>query len=195
MSETKSVAVLVGTKGRGSNMANLIEAGRDGRMNAQVALVVSPQHSTPAVEKAHQLNTPVKVHGYKDPDYATDLLNTLEAHQIDIVCLAGYMTLLPTVVLNRFPERVLNIHPALLPKFGGKGMYGMRVHTAVLEAAEETSGCTVHYVTEEYDEGAPIIQLEVDVHQDDTPETLAARVNEAEMKAYPQAVNTVLTKI
>ena len=195
MSGKPKVAVLVGTKGRGSNMANLIQAGRDGRMNAEVSLVVSPKPNTPAVAKAQKLNTPVKVHGYKDASYAQDLLATLQSHQIDLVCLAGYMTLLPKLVLDQFPQRVLNIHPALLPKFGGKGMYGLHVHRAVLEAGEATTGCTVHYVTEEYDEGDPIACLKVKVLKSDTPESLAARVNEAEMRAYPRAVNRAVKNL
>lgn len=189
------VAVLVGSKGRGSNMANLIEAGQTGRMQAQVALVVSPKDETPAVLRAQNLQASVTVIPYKDPDYSNRLLATLQDHQIDLVCLAGYMTLLPKPVLDAFPHRVLNIHPALLPKFGGKGMYGHHVHEAVLAAGESVSGCTVHYVTEEYDEGAVITQEEVAVLPDDTPDTLAARINAAEMVAYPRAVDLVLAKL
>ncbi|MFN3683119.1 MAG: formyltransferase family protein, partial [Fimbriimonadaceae bacterium] len=109
-----------------------------------------------------------------------------------LVCLAGYMRLLPKEVLDSFPNRVLNIHPALLPKFGGKGMYGMRVHEAVLRAGEAESGCTVHLVNERYDEGPIVVQLRCPVLPDDTPETLAARVLELEHRAYPEAVRKVL---
>ena len=151
MSHPKRVAILVGSKGRGTNMANLIEAGRDGRMDANVALVVSPKDATPAVEKANSLQIPVSILSHKSPSYAQDLLRALQDNQIDLICLAGYMTLLPLTILNHFPNQVLNIHPALLPKFGGKGMYGIFVHQAVLEAKESESGCTVHYVTEHYD--------------------------------------------
>ena len=109
-----------------------------------------------------------------------------------IVCLAGFLRLLPTEVLNGFPGRILNIHPSLLPKFGGKGMYGIRVHEAVLAAGENESGCTVHLVSEHYDEGAILLQRRCAVLPDDTPETLAARVLKEEHIAYIQAIKDMI---
>jgi phosphoribosylglycinamide formyltransferase-1 len=110
----------------------------------------------------------------------------VERARADLVVLAGYLHLLP--IPESWRGRVLNIHPALLPKFGGKGFYGERVHRAVLAAGERESGCTVHYVTDEYDSGPPLLQLRVPVLPDDTPETLAARVFEAEKRALPAAI-------
>lgn len=103
------------------------------------------------------------------------------------------MRLLPSEVLERYPNRVLNIHPALLPKFGGKGMYGMHVHKAVVEAEESESGCTVHYVNERYDEGAIILQLRCEVRPTDTPEDVAARVLKLEHKAFAEALALVMS--
>lgn len=194
MTDRPKVAVLVGTKGRGSNMASLIRAGQDGRMLAEVALVVSPRADTPAVETAQNLRVPTQIHNPKDPSYAQSLLNTLQTHQIHLICLAGYMTLLPKEILDAFPNKVLNVHPALLPKFGGQGMYGLHVHNAVLAAKETVSGCTIHLVTEHYDEGPPLVQTTVPVDPSDTPETLAARVNLAEKATYPLAVNLALER-
>lgn len=124
-------------------------------------------------------------------DYGARLL--AELGSCDWICLAGYLRLLPSEVLARFPNRVLNIHPALLPKFGGKGMYGQRVHEAVIAAGETESGCTVHYVNEQYDEGAIILQRRCPVEAVDTAETLAARVLEQEHLAYVEALAKLLT--
>jgi phosphoribosylglycinamide formyltransferase-1 len=102
------------------------------------------------------------------------------------------MTLLPSAVVSAYPGKILNIHPALLPKFGGKGMYGLRVHEAVLAAGEKESGCTVHFVNEDYDDGPPLYQAKCPVLPDDTPETLAERVLELERDAYPEALRLAL---
>ena len=188
------VAVLVGSKGRGSNMAALAQAGQSGAMPGQVVLVVAPLASTPALETAADLGVPTAVLSWKADGYAEALLAALQDAEVDIICLAGYMTLLPSVVLDAFPGRVLNIHPALLPKFGGKGMYGHHVHEAVVAAGERESGCTVHLVTPVYDEGQIVVQLRCPVGPNDTPESLAARVLELEHRAYPMAVAEVWSR-
>jgi phosphoribosylglycinamide formyltransferase-1 len=183
------LGILIGPKGRGSNMAALADACAAGQLNAEVSVVVSPKDQTPAVLAARDRGLCVAI---IEPGerYASDLLDALQ--DVDLVCLAGYLRLLPTEVLAKFPRRVLNIHPALLPKFGGKGMYGMHVHEAVIAAGERESGCTVHFVTEHYDEGDIILQLKCPVQERDTPETLAARVLELEHLAYARAVQKVL---
>jgi len=188
--EPARVAVLVGTKGRGSNMASLVEAGRRGVYPGQVELVVGAAESD-ALARAHELGVATVVVA-KSPTYASDLLAALNAHNVTDVCLAGYLWLLPIEVLRAFPSRVYNIHPALLPKFGGKGMYGMNVHMAVVAAGETESGCTVHYVTEHYDEGGVILQKSCPVQPGDTAEDVAARVLELELAAYPEALAQVL---
>lgn len=188
-----NIAILVGSQGRGSNMINIIRASKNGGIPANVGLVISPKADTPAILAAQAENIPTLTLPYKTENYANKLLTELQNANISLICLAGYMTLLPREILEAFPRAVLNIHPALLPKFGGKGMFGMHVHNAVLQAQETESGCTVHYVTEHYDEGAPITQISVPVLPNDTPETLGARVNLAEMEAYPQAISKVLS--
>ncbi len=173
-------------------MRALARACAEGAVEAEVGLVVSPSESSPALAAARELGLPSAVVNVAGPDAGARLTEAFLGAGCTLVCLAGYMRLLPREVLDAFPNRVLNIHPALLPKFGGKGMYGMRVHEAVLRAGEAESGCTVHLVNERYDEGPILVQLRCPVLPDDTPETLAARVLELEHRAYPEAVRRVL---
>lgn len=180
-----NIGILVGTKGRGSNMAAIIRACQSGEVPGTVIVVVAPSEASPALEVAREMGVPTKVVPF-DENFGANLLASLEG--CNVVCLAGFMRLVPTSVLEAFPDRVLNIHPALLPKFGGKGMYGHHVHEAVIAAGETESGCTVHAVNERYDEGPIILQLKCPVQPDDTPETLAARVLELEHKAFAQAL-------
>lgn len=183
------LGILVGPKGRGSNMAAIAEACRDGRVPASVAVVVAPKADSPALTRAAELGLLTAV---VEPGegYGERLNAVLDG--CDWVCLAGYLRLLPAEVLARFPNRILNIHPALLPKFGGRGMYGHHVHEAVLAAGETESGCTVHYVNEHYDEGAVIHQRRCPVKPGDTPDTLAARVLVEEHLAWVDALNMLL---
>lgn len=173
-------------------MANLIEACQDGRLPAEVGLVVAPRPDTPAAERAQALAVPVACLAPKSEGFGTSLSATLHAYNISHVCLAGFMSMVPANVLSAFHDRIFNVHPALLPKFGGKGMYGIYVHEAVIAAGEKESGCTVHLVNEHYDEGRILLQLRCPVEPDDTPETLAARVLALEHQAYVQALRDVL---
>lgn len=187
------VAIMVGPKGRGSNMVALARACREGRIPASIAIVISPLESSPAVQTARELGLHV---GLVPPEpletYGSRLLETLHGVDAKWICLAGYLRLLPSEVLREFPNRVLNIHPALLPKFGGKGMYGMRVHEAVAESDEVETGCTVHFVSERYDEGSIILQRRVPRLPEDTPEDIAHRVLEQEHIAYAEALAKVI---
>jgi formyltetrahydrofolate-dependent phosphoribosylglycinamide formyltransferase len=170
-------------------MLALIRACQSGRVPAEIEVVIAPSTEAPALVVASDLRVPTAVVAPGD-GYGERLLAALDG--CDWLCLAGFMRLLPTEVLDAFPGRVLNIHPALLPKFGGKGMYGKRVHEAVLEAGETESGCTIHLVTPVYDEGPIVLQKKCAVLPDDTPETLAARVLEVEHAAYPEALARVV---
>ncbi len=183
------LGILIGPKGRGTNMKALANACGDKEFPAVLDVIVSPKADSPAAEYAIQngLNLEVIAPG---ENYADKLLDALKG--CTILCLAGYTRLLPTEVLDRFPKAILNIHPALLPKYGGKGMYGMHVHEAILANQERESGCSVHYVTPVYDEGEVILQMRCPVLDDDTPETLAKRVLELEVQAYPAAVKKVI---
>lgn len=185
-----TLAIVVGPKGRGSNMRAIIEACNAGEVSAEVAAVVSPKDGTPAVQFAREANVPVHIVDPGSPSFASAFLRAVG--QADLVCLAGYLRLLPAAVVAALKGRIINIHPALLPAFGGPGMFGMHVHEAVIAAGAKKSGCTVHYVTESYDEGEPILQLKCDLAPGETPETLARKVLELEHRAYPAAINIVL---
>lgn len=175
-------------------MAALIRAGRSPRTKFEVSVVVSPVAESNAVATAKDLGVPVSICEPRASGYVNCLLSTLVAHHVNLVCLAGLMTKLPMEVLKAFPSRILNIHPALLPKFGGKGMYGIHVHKAVIASGEKESGCTVHVVTENYDEGPVVLRTTCPVLDSDTPETLAARVLKLEQKAYAQAIEDYVTR-
>ncbi len=128
-------------------------------------------------------------------DYARAMLAVLEEHRVDIIALAGYMKRVPPPVIEAYPGRILNVHPALLPKFGGQGMHGRRVHEAVLAAGEQKTGVTIHAVDEEYDSGAIIAQEEVAVQPDDTAESLAARVLDVEHRLYAAVVQQLAQEL
>lgn len=182
------LAVLVGTKGRGSNMEAIVRACKDGRLPIEVACVIAPSREAPALDRARLLGVPTRLIEAQGEQFAEELLDLLRKERVDLLCLAGYMRLLPAEVVRAMANRILNIHPALLPKFGGKGMYGMRVHEAVLTSGEAETGATVHFVNERYDEGAVLLQKRVPVEEGDTPETLAARVLPVEHETYVEAI-------
>jgi formyltetrahydrofolate-dependent phosphoribosylglycinamide formyltransferase len=188
------IAILVGAHGRGSNMAALAEACLRGDLPCRVATVIGARAEAPAMERGRSLGLPTDVVPAGGPGYGRRLVETLRARGAEWVCLAGYMRLLPTEVLDAYPRRVLNIHPALLPKHGGKGMYGEHVHRAVLASGDAQSGCTVHYVAERYDEGEVLLQLRCPVEPGDTPQSLAARVLELEHRAYWAALKEAMER-
>ena len=170
-------------------MAAIGHACRNGKIEAVVHTVITPKDTCPAIPRAAELELPLTVVPYGE-DYAQSLVEAFK--DVDFVCLAGYLKPVPGCVLDAFPDRVLNIHPSLLPKFGGRGMYGMHVHSAVIAMGEKESGCTVHLVSEGYDEGRILVQKRCEVLPEDTPETLAARVLELEHIAYPEAIHQVI---
>lgn len=188
------VAILVGSKGRGSNLGALIAASTESDYPAQITLVVSPVSESAAVDRAKAAGIPVAVCSPKSPGYAEELLAFLDKDAVDWICLAGLMTKLPESVVDAYSGRILNIHPALLPKFGGKGMYGHHVHEAVIAAKEPVTGCTVHVVTAEYDEGQIVLQASCPVSSDDTAETIALKVLELEHQMYPAALRKVVER-
>jgi len=188
------VAVFI--SGSGTGLQAFIDASRSGILHADIALVVSSNSKAYGLERAAKagIETLVfKVKKYESPQAgAEDLLRTLKAHGIEYIALAGYLKLIPLEIVRAFPGRMVNIHPALLPKYGGKGMYGHFVHEAVLAAGDKESGCTVHVVDEIYDHGRILAQGKVAVQPGDTPDTLAARVQAEEHKLYPRVLQKLL---
>ena len=169
-------------------MTALLRACDTGRIPAQGYVVLAPCEGTQAAANAGE--TPVEI---VEPgeEYGRRLRDALG--EATVVCLAGFTRLLPSEVLAAFPRRVLNIHPSLLPRHGGPGMYGRRVHKAVIASGDPESGCTVHLVTERYDEGQVVLQARCAVLPGDSPETLAARVLELEHQVYPESVRRILS--
>ncbi len=183
------VRVAVLASGGGTNLQALLDAlhGESITPLARVTRVITNRRAAGALERARRSGVPATV--LKDPDDAAELLAALEAGAgVDLVVLAGYLKLVPPAVVARFRWRMINIHPALLPAHGGPGMYGRRVHEAVLASGAAESGATVHYVDEQYDRGPIIAQARVPVRPGDTAETLAARVLAAEHRLLPEVV-------
>lgn len=178
--------------GSGSNMQSIVDAVERGDLDITVALVVSNKTDAGVLDRARVHGIPFIVldpRSYAEEEvYTEELLGHLESHGVNFVALAGYLRKIPARVVTRFKGRMLNIHPALLPSFGGKGYYGLKVHRAVLEHGAQWSGATVHLVDEEYDTGPIVIQEPVKVEPDDTPESLAARVLKTEHRIYPMAL-------
>ena len=186
------IAVLV--SGGGTNLQALIDAEKRGELGeGKITLVIASKPGVYALERAANANIEGKVLARKDYDsiaaYSKALADTMTAEGIDLVVLAGFLTIIDEQVYEAFPNRILNVHPALIPSFCGKGFYGLHVHEAALEKGVKVSGATVHIVTPECDAGPIVLQKAVAVMQDDTPETLQRRImEEAEWKILPEAV-------
>jgi phosphoribosylglycinamide formyltransferase 1 len=182
--------------GSGSTMENLVQCARKGDCLLDPIGVISSKEGVPGIARAQALGLPVQVVNRADYTdsvaFSRQVFKLINAVRPDVVLMAGFLSYLH--LPERYKGKVLNIHPSLLPKFGGKNMYGIRVHRAVLNAGETESGCTVHYVDEVYDRGPIILQRKIPVLPDDTAETLQARVQEVERKAYPEAVNLFAEK-
>lgn len=173
-------------------MQAIIDACADDRIDGQVAVVIGTKDDAPAMDRARlQGISTIEINPRTFPDddeYGRKLMSILTEYKIDLVCLAGYMRILPSLLISAYRYSVMNVHPALIPMFCGKGMYGGNVHKAVLEYGVKVSGCTVHFVDEDYDTGPIIIQKVVAVKEGDTAETLAARILTQEHIAYPEAI-------
>jgi phosphoribosylglycinamide formyltransferase-1 len=178
------LAVLI--SGGGTTLQNLIDRIAARSLDATIAGVISSRADAVGVERARRANLPVSVVSPRSPGFAEEVWSAARGVAPELVCFAGWLHLVP--IPPDFRHKVLNIHPALLPAFGGKGMYGRRVHEAVLAAGVKVTGCTVHFADDTYDTGPILVQKCVPVKNTDGPETLAARVFEAECEAYPEAI-------
>ncbi|MBP3888054.1 MAG: phosphoribosylglycinamide formyltransferase [Cellulosilyticum sp.] len=170
------MAVLV--SGGGTNLQSVIDAVEAGALSSQIVCVISNKETAYGLERARKHNIPAYFINPKEEGFDEKLLARLKEDQIDLVVLAGYIKILSSDLIQTYKHRIINIHPSLLPKFGGKGFYGIHVHEAVLAAGEKESGATVHYVDEGVDTGEIILQRKVVVETDDTPESLQARILE-----------------
>lgn len=186
----KRIGVLV--SGGGSNLQALIDAVERGEVHAEIGVVISNKPDVYALQRAANHQIPAMIIDHRSytssMEFSQAILAALVTYRIDLVCLAGFLRILEPCVTEAFQNQMLNIHPSLLPAFGGKGMYGHRVHEAVIASGAKFSGATVHLVTPETDVGPIVLQDIVKVSDTDTPESLAAKVLEIEHRIYPQAV-------
>ncbi len=195
--EQQTARIAVFLSGGGSNLQALIDDSKAGLLSARIVWVVSSSAKAYGLTRAE--NEGIETFVFKPKKYpspeaaAEDLLSKLQERKIDYIALAGFLKLLPSSVVAAYSKRIVNVHPALLPKYGGKGMYGHHVHEAVLASGDKESGATVHLVDEIYDHGKILDQARVPILPDDTPDSLAARVLEQEHKLYPRALNKLIS--
>lgn len=186
----KRIAILL--SGRGSNFEAIADSVRVGRIpNAEIAIVISNREGAPGIEKARQRGLETRIipsKGRQREEYDREVAGVLKQRRVDLVCLAGFMRLLSPYFVSEFRNRILNIHPALLPAFPG-----LEAQKQALEAGVKVSGCTVHFVDENMDAGPILLQAVVPVHDDDTEETLSARILREEHRIYTEAINIVLS--
>ncbi|MGA9363750.1 MAG: phosphoribosylglycinamide formyltransferase [Bacteroidota bacterium] len=185
--------IAVFASGRGTNFEAILRAIETGKLhNLSIAAVISNNPDAPVLTIAREHNIPVYHLSQKqfpsEEKFDEAVLDVFDRYSVNFIVLAGYMKKLSTNLVRRFRNRMLNIHPALLPKFGGKGMYGMHVHEAVINSGERISGVTIHIVDEEYDHGPIVKQRTIAVDKDETPETLAMKIHGIEHQLYPEVL-------
>ncbi len=183
--------IVIFASGSGTNAENIIKYFHEQNI-AEVTHVFSNNLNAKVLKRAHDLKVKA-LHFDADSFYNTnDVLNILKDANPDLIVLAGFLWIFPKKIIDVFPNKVINIHPALLPKYGGKGMYGRHVHEAVVRNQEKESGITIHYVNENYDEGAIIFQAKTAIQEEDTPEDVARAIHELEYKHFPTVIEKVL---
>lgn len=187
-----NIAILA--SGNGSNAENIARYFK-GNSQVRVALILSNKLDAFVLERAARLSIPSYVFDREEFYQSEKVLEVLNARKIDFIVLAGFLWLVPDYILRAFPGKIVNIHPALLPKFGGKGMYGDRVHQAVIQAGEKETGISIHMVNEKYDEGQIVFQDSFRIMPGDTPETIAGKVHELEYKHFPVQIERLVKKI
>lgn len=193
------INIVVFASGSGTNFQAIIDAVENGRIDGCIRGLITNKPNIGAIKRALDHDIKYFVIAPADfssaEEYTRKLLKRLDDWETDIIALAGYMIKVPTEVINRYEGRILNIHPALLPKYGGKGFYGPKVHQAVIENSETESGCTVHLVTEEYDDGPILAQRKVPVKNTDDASTLAKRILKQEHQLYPEVIAKLADEI
>lgn len=183
--------IVIFASGNGSNAENIIKYFQKTKI-AEVILVLSNNKHAKVLERAKALQVDARSFSKKELLDKNGVLQILNRIEPDLIVLAGFLLKFPEIIIDRYPNKIINIHPALLPKYGGKGMYGNYVHEAVIENQESESGISIHYVNEAYDEGAIILQKKVAVSAEDTPETLAQKIHTLEYAWFPKAIEDLL---
>lgn len=187
--------LVIFASGSGTNMQAVIDKIEAGAIEVEIAGLIVNKPGIKAIERAEKFKIPVAIITDKDESRFTEKLKKkLNEWEPDLIVLAGFLKKIPDLIIKDYKNKIINIHPALLPKFGGKGYYGLKVHKAVLESGDAESGCTVHYVNEQYDKGPIIEQAKVPVKPSDTPEVLAKRVLKAEHKLLPSVIKKLINQ-
>jgi len=186
----KRIAIFA--SGSGSNAQRIIEYFKDKSEKAQIVLVLSNKNDAFVLERARKLNVPSFVFSSKELRDTDLVFNKLIEYKADFIVLAGFLLMVPHYLIKAFPDKIINIHPALLPHYGGKGMYGEFVHQAVINAHETESGITIHYVNEKYDQGQIIFQAKCSINENDTPSTLAQKIHHLEHEHFPKIIEQLL---
>ncbi|MCF8369593.1 MAG: phosphoribosylglycinamide formyltransferase [Bacteroidales bacterium] len=188
----KKIAIFA--SGSGTNAENIIKHFTK-NANITVCRIFCNNPSAKVIQRAENFNIPCTVFNKNEFNDPSEILRILKQDNTDLIVLAGFLWLFPVHILKDYPNKIINIHPALLPKFGGKGMYGSRVHEAVISAKEAFSGITIHYVNEFYDEGEIIFQAKCKVEKDDSPESLAKKVHALEYAHFPTVIQNIVENI
>ena len=186
------VNIAIFASGSGTNAENIMEYFKH-NTQIRVVLIISNNKDAFVLERAKKFDVPTFVFSKSDFGVTTPIVDGLRAYDVNFIVLAGFLLKIPQSIVDLYPKRILNIHPALLPKYGGKGMYGDYVHRAVVEHGESESGITIHYVNENYDEGTIVFQAKCPVLISDTYDTVAAKVHELEYKHFPHVIEEVVT--
>jgi phosphoribosylglycinamide formyltransferase-1 len=186
--------IAIFASGNGTNAENIIKYFSN-RNSAHVSLVLSNKRQAPVLKRAEAHNIRTVFFEHKEFYVTGKVLRYLLLYKIDFIVLAGFLWLVPENIINQYAGRIINIHPALLPAYGGKGMYGDTVHKAVVESRDEESGITIHYVNKQYDKGDIIFQSKVRVDPSDTPDTLAEKVHALEYLHYPKIIEDLVVKL
>lgn len=186
--------IVIFASGGGTNAENLVKYFNDSDKASVVQILCNNPHAK-VLDRAKALKVSAFSFNRTAFTKTQDVLHLLKATQPDLIILAGFLWKFPETILNAFPNKVINVHPALLPNYGGKGMYGMHVHEAIVANKETETGITIHYVNENYDEGATIFQAKCAVSPNDTAEDVAGKIHELEMEHFPKVVETLLKQL
>jgi phosphoribosylglycinamide formyltransferase 1 len=189
----KAVKLAIFASGRGSNAEAILQF--QSQANYEVALIVVSRSQALVTNLAREKGIPLVVFEKERFQQESLLLESLNEYGIELICLAGFLWKIPDYIIKAFPERIINIHPSLLPKYGGKGMYGSKVHEAVVASGERESGITIHLVNEEYDKGKILFQAKVPVYEKDTAADLASRVLALEHQHFPTVIQTLCNSL
>lgn len=189
----RPVNIAIFASGSGSNAEKIIKF-FEGREDVKVNLLLSNKPDAFALQRAQKAGVDTFVFNKEKFTDGTEILSVLKSKNIDWIVLAGFLWLVPDYLIKNFRNRIINIHPALLPSYGGKGMYGMNVHKAVIDACEKESGISIHFINEKYDEGEIIFQFKCPIEEGETPESLAEKIHKLEHEHFPAVIDELIKK-